>query len=376
MIPLTLRSPQLDAVGEVSVSTVIQDAEWDAFVDTAPGGGHLQTSRWAQIKARSGWQGLRLRLSHDGTILGGCQLLVRRSQWGTIGYCPRGPLARDRDEAVISAVLDALEALALREKFLYLKVQPPPGAAATESLLLERGFVVSAYPSAQVATVRVDVQRDPAEVLAAMRPRRARYIRRGERIGVTVRAVGRDGLPAFGVLLDQSRARKGASFSPYSVDVYGEMLRLFGEPRAQLFLAEHNGEVISATFTIAYGDTVVDLMSAWSGRHTNLHVNELMHWRGMQWARDNGYRYFDFDGIQESVARAMLAGARVPEEGIGGNTAYKLGMGGDVVVFPSAYDRSFHPLLVWPTRILAPRLNPGTMKRMRRLRGRELGRAS
>lgn len=113
-------------------------------------------------------------------------------------------------------------------------------------------------------------------------------------------------------------------------------------------------------------------MSAWSGKGTNLHPNEVMHWHGMQWARDNGFRYFDFDGIQESVARATLAGDRVPEAKLEGNTAYKLAMGGEVTVYPSAYDRSFHPLLAWSTRVLAPRLNPGEMKALRRLRGGEV----
>jgi lipid II:glycine glycyltransferase (peptidoglycan interpeptide bridge formation enzyme) len=269
-------------------------------------------------------------------------------------------------------VLDALRPLARRERILYLKVQPPAGGEATEPLLRARGFVASAYPAAQVATVRVDVQRDPEEILAGMRPQRRRNIRKGARVGITVRTAGAEGLAAFAALLDDTRGRRGEGFSPYAIDVYGDMLRLFGESHAQLLLAAHDGEVLSGTLLIAYGDTVVVLMSAWSGKSANLHPNEVMHWHGMQWARDNGFRYFDFDGIQESVARATLAGERVPEAELEGNTAYKLAMGGEVAVYPSAYDRSFHPLLAWSTRVLAPRVNPGEMNALRRLRGRDV----
>ena len=31
-----------------------------------------------------------------------------------------------------------------------------------------------------------------------------------------------------------------------------------------------------------------------------------------------------------------------------------LGLGGEVALYPHAYDRSFHRLLVWPARIAAP----------------------
>lgn len=178
---------ELRVADGVSVTALPSDPEWDAFVDGVEGGHHLQTSMWAQIKAKSDWRALRLQVRQEGQLVGGCQLLVRRLPIGAIAYCPRGPVARDRDPALISAVLDALRPLARRERILYLKVQPPAGGEATEPLLRARGFVASAYPAAQVATVRVDVQRDPDEILAGMRPQRRRNIRKGERVGITVR---------------------------------------------------------------------------------------------------------------------------------------------------------------------------------------------
>jgi len=372
-------SPELeqiadDLVGDrVSVSAAPLDPRWDAFVDVAPGGNHVQTSLWAQVKAAQGWRPLRLQLWRDGELLGGCQLLVRPLRVGAIAYCPRGPLARDRDPAVIASVLDALAPLARRERIPYLKVQPPAGGAAIEPMLASRGFVASAFSVAQVATVRVDVQRDPQEILAGMRHSKRQAIRQAAARGVVIRDAGAAGLPAFGALLADTRGRRGEGFSAYPLESYAEMLRQFGNGQhAQLLLAEHDGEVLSGAFNIGYGDTVVGLMSAWSGRHEKLHPNELLHWHGMLGAHDAGYRYFDFDGILESVARAKLAGEELPEEGRRGTTAYKLGMGGEVTLYPGAYDRSFHPLLAWPTRVLAPRLDPGRIKLIRRLRGRDV----
>jgi hypothetical protein len=92
----------------------------------------------------------------------------------------------------------------------------------------------------------------------------------------------------------------------------------------------------------------------------------------MQWARDRGYRYYDLEGIDESVADSIVAGHGVPERGRRGTTNFKLGLGGEVTLFPRAYDRSFHRLLVWPARIAAPRLTR-LQSSIHRLLGRVAG---
>lgn len=338
----------------VSVSTALPDPEWDGFVDASPGGHHVQTSLWAQVKAKHGWQAIRLTQRREGQIVAGCQLLVRRFSIGSVAYCSRGPLTMDRDKSA-TALISAIETLARHTRILYVKVQPPAGGTDIEPLLLGRGFVTSDLPAAPVATVRVELQRNPDEILASMRASARSNIRKATRKGITVRESGLGGLPTFGELLkDTSRRQR---FPPYPLDYYADILMGFGcGDRAELLLAECGQRVLSGALIIGYGDTVVYKAGAWSGERSDLHPNELMHWYAMQWARERGYRYYDFEGIPDSVARAKLVGANLPEEGTRGATRFKLGMGGKVTLCPWAYDRSFQPLLVWPARVLAPRL--------------------
>ncbi len=345
----------LQAGIRLSVSSGPLDPEWDAFVDAVNGGHHLQTSLWGQVKARHGWRAVRLKQHRADQIVAGGQLLVRTARIGSIAYLPRGPLTIDREPATCHALISGLEALARRERILYLKVQPPAGRSDLETLLVERGFVASDLPAAPVATVRVGVQRDPKEILAEMRSSTRANIRKATRKGVTVRAVGPEGLPDFGRLLDATSRRQ--RFAAYPLDYYADILSLFGQGRrAALLLAQHGEQTVSAVLIVGYGDTAVYKMGAWSGEHTDLHPNELLHWQAIQWAREHGYLYYDLEGIAEPVARAKLSGARLPRDGSGGTTHFKLGMGGEVILYPRAYDRSFHPMLAWPTRLLAPRL--------------------
>lgn len=356
---------------ELTISRLPLDPEWDEFVDRVSGGGHLQTSRWSKFKSETGWLPLRLQLRSRGALVGGCQFLVRRFPIGAIAYCPRGPLALDRDSEIASRVLDAVGPLALRERVLFVKVQPPPGGEAIEALLRDRGYVKSTLPAAHVATLRIDLTKTPDEILAEARDDKRRNIRRGERDGLEVRRGTAEDIPVLAMLLAETgkrRKRQGNAFAPYPAEQYGKLVQLF-DGRAQLFLADYDGEPVAAEFVLAWGDTAVGLMAASSERYRH---NQLLLWNVIQWAKRAGYRYFDFDGIEESIARAKLEAHDLPEPARRGNTAYKLSWGGEVVIYPAAYDRSFHRLLIWPTRLLQ-RANPTDLTNLRfirRLRGR------
>jgi hypothetical protein len=98
----------------------------------------------------------------------------------------------------------------------------------------------------------------------------------------------------------------------------------------------------------------------WSGIHRDVGPNELLHCAGMQWQREQGYRYYDLEGIQTAVGEAILSGHDVATLDVQGLTHFKLGLGGDVTRFPGCYDSVHqplqHPALPW----LAPRLGPLT----------------
>lgn len=338
----------------VEVSRAPVDPDWNAFVDATPGGHQLQTSLWAQVKAREGWHPIRLLARRDRKLIGGAQLLVRPTRLGSIGYCPRGPLLGKDDADTLPALLDALAELARSERILYVKVQPPTDRSDMEPILRANGFVASDMQAAPIATVRIDLRHELDEILAGMRATTRQNIRRATRKGTVVRVAGASGLQAFNEVIAATGRRQG--FAPYPIEYCAEILEQFGDgERATLLLAENEGMVLSGALIAGYGDSVVYKIGGWSGH--GMRPNELMHWHGMQWAKEHGYRYYDFDGISPTMARMVLAGEELPEEGRRGTTGFKLGFGGEVALFPPTYDRSFHRLLALPARIAAPRLN-------------------
>ena len=353
----------------VQVGRALADPDWDKFVASAPGGTYQQTSMWAQVKAVAGWRPVRVGLSGDGDhggVVAGCQMLVRRVGPGAVGYVSHGPLAAD--EAALGTVLDALRELARRER-MYLKLQPPPDGAGMTGALRQRRFVPGGLDPAPRMTVRVDLSRPPEAILAAMRARSRTYIRQAQRRGVVVREGGDHDVAVFCDLVEAISRRKG--YSPYPRQYYERIWRCF-QGHAHLLLAEYQGAILAGTLLLAFGDTVSYKMGGWSGGQREVRPNELLHWSGMAWAREHGYRYYDLEGIDPAVGEAILAGQDPGD--VPGVAHFKLGLGGEVTRFPGCYDYAGPALLRAALPWVAPRVERLTPV-AHRLLGRRKARA-
>ncbi len=356
-----LRQARLGAPGSratvehrIHISTAPLEPEWDAFLSATPGGHYAQTSLWAQIKAQQGWRSARVIATRGVCVVGGAQLLMRPLPLlGAVGYVPRGPLcARDARE-VAGECLDALSRLARSHAVRYLVIQPPPGEEALVRHLTARGFRPSDVEVTPTATVLLDLRSDPDVLLARMKHKTRYNIRLAERKGVRVREGGADDLPLFHRLMAATAQRNGFHTYPEAHFRHiWQTLAPYGY--ARLFVAEVADEPASALFAIPFGDTVTYWRGAWSGEHGNHHPNEAMHWAAIRWARAQGYRWYDLDGLDASIAAALARGEPLdPRER--SDAAFKLGFGGQAALFPGSYDYVFHPALRWLHGVLARR---------------------
>ena len=334
------------------VHRTLPHSEWDKFVGATPGGTYQQSSLWGQVKAVVGWRAIRLVAHREGKIAGGCQLLLRSLPVaGAIAYVPRGPVMAERSGLALEVVLNALREVAKQERIIYLKLQPPPDGAYLAGLLQAHGFVPSDLEIAPRATTRIDLHRSPASVLGLMHTNARRNIAKARQIGVTVREGAETELVMFAALVEETARRQ--SFSPYPLQYYERTWRAFAAGgEVQLFIAEHEGAVLASNLVIGFGDTATYKMGAWSGTRKNVPRNELLHLVGIEWARKMGYRYHDLDDISLAAAEAVLSGGRLNARR--GLERFKLGLGGEVLVFPGPYDYAVRPLMGAALRRLAP----------------------
>jgi lipid II:glycine glycyltransferase (peptidoglycan interpeptide bridge formation enzyme) len=335
----------------VRVSREMRDPAWDSFVARCPGGHHEQTSLWGEVKGVYGWQTLRIVVARGEEILGGAQILTRRvGRWGRIGYVSRGPLAAFHHPQLLDFVLVQLHRVASSEGLLYLALVPAYNGQIFEPGLKRLGF--SPKPNVlppgglMPATLLLDLSPELDSLLAGMHSSTRRNVRHAMRRGVTVREGTEPDVELFRQLMWTLCERRHTRPTPPQKDFFEQLWRVFHPAgMVRLFIAELEGQAISAVVTFPFGDAVKTWKVGWSGDHAKSYPNERMYWEVILWARSNGYRTFDFVGIDDTLARMLENGDSLEGVSLHGADSFKAGFGGRPLVLPLPCYRFYHPLL-------------------------------
>lgn len=350
----------------IRVSSDLDDAAWDGFVEHVPGGHHVQTTMWARVKAVVGWSAVRVIAARDGEIVAGAQILSRPiGRLGHVGYIANGPVAAPADAAAGEAVLDAVAEVVRERRIRHLTLQPPLHSSIPAHPD-ERRYLPSSTEVVPGATSFIDLDVDLDTVLGRMH-RKTRYnVRTSGRKGITVRSGTGDDVAAYYSMVEATAQRRG--FAPFPREYYEEMWRrLHPGGHLRLAVAELEGETIAAQMAITFGPTVVNKLSVWSGREGSRRPNEAIQWSTIQWAKENGYESYDLEGIDVGAARLLLADEPLPDSFDQTVTSFKLGFGGRVVLAPPPHEYVYNRVARWAFGEIYPRVSGHrTVKRLRK----------
>jgi lipid II:glycine glycyltransferase (peptidoglycan interpeptide bridge formation enzyme) len=357
--------PVLSKDYQIQVSYDLEDPDWDLFLGETPGGHHVQSSLWAQLKATLGWDSIRLLMTEGDQLMAGAQILTKSIPiLGKIGYIPKGPVFKKTDDRIGKRLIDEIHLIAKKRGIGYLLIQPPPDHPFIIHDLIEHDFHPTSIYVAPTATVLIDLSSNEDEILSQMKSQTRRNILRSQRSGLLIREGNRSDLTDFYKLL--SVTGKRGNFSHYQEEYFEEMYRIFHPHRAiKLLVAEVVDDIVSMILLITFGDIASCKFAAWSGNHGDYRPNEGIHWAGMQWAKSQGYQFYDFEGIDECVAKLILNGEKIPKTMRSTTNRFKLGFKGKIQLSPHAYDHVYNPLLSFVYRLMYPLIkNSGSFLRL------------
>lgn len=331
----------------MQISDAQTDPEWDAFVATVPGGHHVQTSLWAQVKAALHWRAVRRIVKQNRTIVAGAQMLLRPlGPLAAVGYVTRGPLCATGHRAVLEALTSELIRSSKQYRVQYLVVQPCPGDETLGELLPRFGFDRAPMELAPSATILIDLEKDTEQLLKGMKRQTRQNVMRSQREGIRVREGTDQDISTFYQLYRATAHRQ--EFLPYAEAYFAQMWRILKPAgNIQLMLAEYEGEAVSALLIASFGDRVVAKILGWSGREAARRPNEGVFWAAIQWAKSHRYRYFDMEGIKRTTAQALLQGQALSEAEQHSPDFFKAGFGGQVQLYPEAYETFLSPFVQW-----------------------------
>ncbi|MDQ2881414.1 MAG: GNAT family N-acetyltransferase [Actinomycetota bacterium] len=312
---------------------------WDLLVDRTPGTDVTQLSVWAGLRGRVGFTPLYLLAYRGDELVGGAQILTRRVPvLGLVGYLPYGPLVAPGAAAtadVRRALVDAIVALGQR-RLRILFVQPPEGAQDTSDELLHRGFRPSEAGIAPQGSIRIDLTADLAEIRGRFGKRLKSWTNRWESRGVTIRAGDERDIPLLAELMASSALHQG--YTPLPLDYMMALYReLAATGHAVLYVGEVDGVPVAADLMTGCGDMVRGRLSGFdrSGEAMRLSVPAAIRWEMIKWAKEQGYRWFDFGGLRPETLAALLDGSDCRTDTLPTADQPKVTFGGTAFRYPT-----------------------------------------
>jgi lipid II:glycine glycyltransferase (peptidoglycan interpeptide bridge formation enzyme) len=351
-------------------SNLPDDPNWDGFLDSTPYGQFHQTSKWAQVRILDGWKPLIIIITHDDTIVGGFQILVRtKSHLGKIGLVLKGPVVSSNDASVVNFVIKILKKVARSNHINALIVQPPDRDKIVPKLLKKTGFSDNHLQyMIKDNTVLVDLRDDEAAIFSRVSPSNRKNIRKAVKNGLGMIEADKKDLTTFFSFMRTSCQRQKVSPSPSDVKFLEKLWDVFSRNgNIKLFFSGLDGEFISAQLLIPFGDTAYLWKGGWSGNHSKLHPNDFLNWETLKWAKANGYSYADIGAIDKTTAALIRRGEALKSEHTQTYSYFKLSFGGEVMQLTEGFIYICNPLIRGAYNLLMPYINSNPFLKKRLL---------
>ena len=277
-------------------------AAWDRFVSATPHSGFMQSSWWADLRARVGFGHFAAILRHRGAVVAGAVVLTYEFEPGCFFYyVPEGPVVQggDADFDLFDAVLTAIVERPMEEgeRVSHLRIEPrleglPDSRRAFRPVpSFSDGFMEPRH------TICVDLRPPESGILAQMKPKGRYNIGIAQRHGVSViEDASAAGLRDFLSIYEATTDRHSLDAKPpdYFADLLGALQRT---GHGSLYFAEHQGRRLAAAIVVWFGRRATYFFGGSLGEQRHVMAPYLLHYEIMRLAKTCGCESYDLWGV-------------------------------------------------------------------------------
>jgi len=216
--------------------------------------------------------------------------------------CPKGPLVKTQNsinnkQEIFKLLENKIKEICKQEKIVFFRIAPPYSQKNKKTKKQKNTFIkpkILTNLKEPEKTLLLDLQCPEDELLKNMHHKTRYNIRLAEKKNIKIRVGNENDIDIFYDLLKETAKRDKINI--FNREYYNKLLL---NPYSLLLIAEHDKKPLSAIVVIGFGDTATYLYGASSNEHRNLMPNYLIQWYTIKWAKQNGYKYYDFWGINE-----------------------------------------------------------------------------
>lgn len=274
---------------------VIDRKKWSSFVRNHPRGNVFQTPEMYDVFLHTLNYHPMVFIAEDelsvkGVLLavvmnnGHCLLRLFTARSIIIG----GPLASDNQDEIIKQLMVEYKKC-LPRHVIYSEIRPVFDLSDSSGMLMEVGFERKGHYN-----VLIVLQKSVDELYKKVRKERRRHISQAERAGLRFSEVfEKDSIYSIVRLIKETYIRKHVPLSDASL--FYNAARYM--PQNIRFFAVHkDDDIIAGQVALCYNGLVYAWYTGSDEKSLNLRPNDLLMWRFIQWANENGYNSFDFGG--------------------------------------------------------------------------------
>lgn len=277
--------------------------KYKEFVDNFSSTSLMQSMNWADVK--KGWESEYVYLEEDGKIVMAMSLVIRKIIGSkSMIYAPRGPVGDVYDIQKVKKITEEVDKIAKKYNAFVFRFDPERYYdEKLEEMYVKEGYKVRNKKFGKNELIQprynmiLNISGKTEEEVFKGYSEKTRYnVRVAKRKGVTVR-YSRDveDLKTFYNLYVVTGIRDKIASRPY--DYFERMLNTFDENHMRIYIAEFEGEALSAAIAINYGKKTFYLYGASSNEKRNLMPNYLMQQEMIEWAIETGCDLYDFGGV-------------------------------------------------------------------------------
>jgi peptidoglycan pentaglycine glycine transferase (the first glycine) len=326
---------------------VINDSDWDAFLEQHPEAHLLQTSAWGRLKSQFGWSSIHCRQQDCGV-----QILFRKLPLGfTIGYIPKGPIGENWQ--VLQLEIDQI---CRQNNTIFLIIEPDILEESRNKISEQmRGYAKQVSPVQPRRSIIIDLAGSESHWLERMKQKTRYNIRLAEKKEIDVH-ISTD-IDSFYQLMIQTGQRDG--FGVHSKKYYQLAFDLFSqENKCVILQADYRNAPLAALMIFSHGARAWYFYGASNDLERSRMPTYLLQFEAMRWAASRGCIEYDLWGIPDADLEELEARFSERSDGLWGVYRFKRGFGGHIVRSVGAWNRVYNPFLYWLYQVWSKRNRP------------------
>ena len=326
-----------------------RNEEWDEFVSKVDGAKISQTSAWGKVRTLNKLTSkiLRIIIRSEDNIVAGTQIKIRDYPFiGKIGIINQGPIFLEIKDEYIDLLIEQLKEITKIKKLLYLNIDVLNRYSFLPEKLINAGFKVhnKKMPPKKImlpCTLIIDLTKNEETLMSEMNRGRRTNVRKGLKLDFTFKEGTRDDIATFYDLLKMTTSRKDTT-PLLNIQYFYSLWDLFADKGwVRLHFAEVDGKPICGSFGHCFGRTYRGFQWGWNGEYGKEKISEAFIWKLIIWAKEKGFKHFDFVEIHPEIAEAIRSGKEITEElksnSRYGGTFFKMQWGGKIVHYPGMF---------------------------------------